>query len=114
MISVGNGEPVKISERGSEVIDSVFKRDPSSDDRMNWGRNCGARKTNPDSVVLVSTNVTGAHLCLQQWAQRSTYGEVHFMRKSPQILWIFVSKRQRGPNWRDDARLQTWMSESLV
>lgn len=90
---------MKISERRSEVIDTVFKRDLSSDDRMNWGRNCGARKTNPDSVVLVPTNLTGADLGLQQWLQRSTCGEVHFMRKSPQILWMFVSKRQRGPNW---------------
>lgn len=66
------GELVKISERGSEVMDMLFKKDPGSDGRMNWGRNRGARKTNPESEALIPTYVMRADLGLWQQAQRST------------------------------------------
>lgn len=55
-------------------MDMLFKKDPCSDGRMNWGRNRGARKTNPESEALVPTYVMRADLGLWQQAQRSTYG----------------------------------------
>lgn len=107
------GDLVKISESGSEVMDMLFKKDPGSDGRMNWGRNRGARKTNPDSVALVPTSVMGA-----DWASGSRHKgaltDEYISQGQAHRLWMFVLKRQRGTNWRDNTTLQTWVPKSLV
>ena len=95
-----------------------FKKKKSSiwqwSGRMNWSsRNCGVRKTNPDSVALTLTDVTGADLSLWRWAQGARADKYITRGKAPR-LWMFALRRQRGQTGETMPRLQTCMSKSWV